>query len=66
MKEYTKQLKVATREITRLFSLSTSENTKLKYMKVPKSSTIGQFEGLIQEVKLLVYERLKTTVEEER
>lgn len=66
MKEYTKQLKLTTREITRLLSLSSSELTKLKYLKVSKGAMILQFEGLIQEVKTLVYERLKTTVEEER
>jgi IQ domain-containing protein D len=39
---------------------------KLRYLKSSKTQTTLHFEQLLQEVKVLVYERLKTTVEEEK
>jgi chromosome segregation ATPase len=38
---------------------------KLKYLKTIKTPAIAQFEHRLQEIKMLIYERLRTTVEEE-
>lgn len=35
-------------------------------MRSPKTQTVAQFEHLLQEIKLLTFKRLKTTVEEEK
>jgi hypothetical protein len=40
--------------------------TKLGYVSVTKPTSIQRFEDALQEIKLLVYERLRTTVEEEK
>jgi hypothetical protein len=35
-------------------------------LRSPKTQTVAQFEHLLQEIKLLTFKRLKTTVEEEK
>lgn len=39
---------------------------KLRYLKSTKSSAVLKFEHLLQEIRRLVYDRLRTTVEEEK
>jgi hypothetical protein len=38
---------------------------KLRFLKTSKIPAVAQFEHRLQETKMLVYERLRTTVEEE-
>jgi hypothetical protein len=41
-------------------------STKLRYLKYTRVQTVAQFEHLLQEIKMLIFERLKATVEEEK
>ncbi|KAH9276901.1 hypothetical protein BASA83_000413 [Batrachochytrium salamandrivorans] len=66
IKDTAKAIKTATRSITRHFLQNSSALAKLRYLKSGKSPVVAQFEHLLQEIKMLVYGRLKTTVEEER
>ncbi|KAJ3108270.1 hypothetical protein HDU97_001804 [Phlyctochytrium planicorne] len=66
IKELTKVLKTSTRNLTRHILQTPGTTSKLRYLKFTKSPGITNFEALIQEIKILVYERLKTTVEEEK
>ncbi|KAJ3414692.1 hypothetical protein HDV05_006227 [Chytridiales sp. JEL 0842] len=66
IKEVSKQLRASTRALCRHFSQNPTALNKLRYLKSSKPNTVIQFEHLLQEVKVLVYERLKTTVEEEK
>ncbi|ORY39943.1 hypothetical protein BCR33DRAFT_853067 [Rhizoclosmatium globosum] len=66
VKETAKQLRISTRTVCRHFLQNPPLIAKLRYLKSTKPNNILQFEGLLQEVKVLVYERLKTSVEEEK
>ncbi|KAJ3258002.1 hypothetical protein HK103_004136 [Boothiomyces macroporosus] len=65
IKETTKAIKVLTRTICRYFLQNQNNMLKLRYLKSNKSPIIAQFEHRLQEIKTLVYDRLRTTVEEE-
>ncbi|KAI8609551.1 hypothetical protein BC830DRAFT_1173457 [Chytriomyces sp. MP71] len=65
-KEVAKQLRMATRAICRHFLQNPTLIGKLRYLKSTKSNNVVHFENLLQEVKVLVYERLRTSVEEEK
>ena len=56
----------STRSLSRHFSVNPTASTKLKYLKSTRVQTVAQFEHLLQEIKMLIFERLKTTVEEEQ
>jgi hypothetical protein len=43
-----------------------NSSTKLRYLKSTRAQTVVQFEHLLQEIKMLIFERLKATVEEEK
>ncbi|KAJ1547420.1 hypothetical protein HK096_003031, partial [Nowakowskiella sp. JEL0078] len=64
--ECIKQLRTSTRSIYRHFLQNPNAMSKLRYLKSTKLAIVNQFEQLLQEVKMLVYERLRTTVEEEK
>ncbi|KAJ3209925.1 hypothetical protein HDU67_005817 [Dinochytrium kinnereticum] len=66
MKEVGKSLRTLTRSICRHVMQTPGTTSKLKYLKFTKNPPILQFESLISEIKGLVYERLRTTVEEEK
>ena len=57
---------MSTRTLARYFSINPNTSTKLRYLKSTKVQTVVQFEHLLQEIKMLTFERLKTTVEEEK
>ena len=59
-------LRTSTRSLTRHFQQNQSALNKLRYLKSTKTQTVAQFEHLLQEIKNLTFERLKTTVEEEK
>ena len=46
--------------------MNPTSSTKLKYLKSTKVQAMSQFEHLLQEIKMLIFARLKTTVEEEK
>ncbi|KAI8898298.1 hypothetical protein BC833DRAFT_442342 [Globomyces pollinis-pini] len=64
-KEVSKNIRLLTRSITRYFSQNSSALMKLRFLKSSKGPIIAQFEHRLQEVKMLFYDRLKTSVEEE-
>ncbi|KAJ3045560.1 hypothetical protein HDV00_009217 [Rhizophlyctis rosea] len=66
LKETSRSLRAATRTLTRHFASNPTALSKLRYLKSTKPPVIGYFESLIQEIKMLVYERLRITVEEEK
>eukprot|EP00842_Homolaphlyctis_polyrhiza_P006363 jgi/Hompol1/6728/HPOL_005057-RA len=66
VKDLAKQIRVSTRSLTRHFIQNSGALAKLRYLKSTKSPVVAQFEHLLQEIKILVYGRLKTTVEEEK
>ena len=66
MKEASRAIKSATRSLARNFVQNSSILSKLRYLKSTKTPAIGQFEHLLQEIKIIVYEHLKTSVEEEK
>ncbi|KAJ3129957.1 hypothetical protein HK098_007223 [Nowakowskiella sp. JEL0407] len=66
LKEIIRQLKASTRTLYRNFVQNPTAMSKLRYLKSTKLPVVAQFEQLLQEMKILVYERLKTTVEEEK
>ncbi|KAJ3267648.1 hypothetical protein HK104_005730 [Borealophlyctis nickersoniae] len=66
LKETSRQLRQSTRSLYRHFVQNPTATNKLRYLKSTKSPVVTQFEGLLNEVKMLVYERLKITVEEEK
>jgi hypothetical protein len=57
---------MSTRSLVRYFSMNPNTSAKLRYLKSTKVQTVVQFEHLLQEIKMLTFERLKTTVEEEK
>ncbi|KAI8911719.1 hypothetical protein EDD86DRAFT_203094 [Gorgonomyces haynaldii] len=63
--ELVKQLKQSTRTLTRHFLQNPSALSKLKYLKSTQTPVIAYFEHRLQECKTLIFEKLKTTVEEE-
>ncbi|KAJ3199252.1 hypothetical protein HDU82_000596 [Entophlyctis luteolus] len=65
-KEVAKQLRMSTRTVCRHFLQNPHLVAKLRVLKSTKPGHAAAFEALLQEVKLLVYERLKTSVEEEQ
>ena len=66
IKDTSKMLRASTRSLTRHFVQAPAALNKLKYLKSTKIPTVAQFEHFLQEIKLLMFERLKTTVEEEK
>ncbi|KAI8927053.1 hypothetical protein BC831DRAFT_453715 [Entophlyctis helioformis] len=66
LREMAKGIRTSTRSLTRHFIHNSSALAKLRYLKSTKSPVVAQFEHLLQEIKMLVYGRLKTTVEEEK
>ncbi|KAJ3088216.1 hypothetical protein HK102_009268 [Quaeritorhiza haematococci] len=66
LKDAGRQLRITTRSLHRHFLNNSNALSKLRYLKSTKSPAISQFETLLHEVKMLIYERLKTTVEEEK
>ncbi|KAJ3275766.1 hypothetical protein HDV01_007233 [Terramyces sp. JEL0728] len=64
-KETAKAIKVLTRTIGRYFLQNQNNMLKLRYLKSNKAPLVAQFEHRLQEIKTLVYDRLRTTVEEE-
>ena len=54
-----------TRSLTRYFLQNPNALLKLRCLKSAKIPVIAQFEHWLQEIKMLVYDRLNTTVEEE-
>ncbi|KAJ3322101.1 hypothetical protein HDV06_003552 [Boothiomyces sp. JEL0866] len=65
IKETAKAIKVLTRTICRYFLQNQNNMLKLRYLKSNKAPIVAQFEHRLQEIKTLVYDRLRTTVEEE-
>jgi DNA repair exonuclease SbcCD ATPase subunit len=65
LKEISKQIRLQTRSICRYFLGNSNAQMKLKYLKSAKPPAVAQFEHRLQEVKTLIYDRLRTTVEEE-
>ncbi|KAJ3129096.1 hypothetical protein HK100_008835 [Physocladia obscura] len=66
IKETARQLRMSTRALCRHFLQNSNLISKLRFLKSTKSSLLQTFESLLQEVKGLVYERLKMSVEEEK
>ncbi|KAJ3248281.1 hypothetical protein HDU78_001287 [Chytriomyces hyalinus] len=66
IKETAKLVRTSTRAVCRHFLQNPAFMGKLRYLKSTKQANHVQFENLLQEVKVLVYERLKTSVEEEK
>ncbi|TPX58770.1 hypothetical protein SpCBS45565_g07916 [Spizellomyces sp. 'palustris'] len=66
LKDSSRQIRQATRSLVRHFLQNPAATSKLRYLKSTKLPSVARFEQLLQEVKMLVYERLGTTVEEER
>ncbi|KAJ3052199.1 hypothetical protein HK097_006723 [Rhizophlyctis rosea] len=66
LKETSRALRAATRTLARHFASNPTALSKLRYLKSTKPPVIGYLESLIQEVKMLTYERLRITVEEEK
>nr|KAJ3422260.1 hypothetical protein HK105_000469 [Polyrhizophydium stewartii] len=66
IREAAKTIRTSTRSLTRHFIQNSGALAKLRYLKSTKSPVVAQFEHLLQEIKMLVYGRLKTTVEEEK
>jgi DNA repair exonuclease SbcCD ATPase subunit len=65
LKDISKQIRLHTRSICRYFLGNSNAYMKLRYLKSAKSPAVAQFEHRLQEVKTLIYDRLRTTVEEE-
>ncbi|KAJ3379967.1 hypothetical protein HDU92_006287 [Lobulomyces angularis] len=65
IRETSRQLKNSTRSLYRQFLQNPASISKLRYLRNNKSTSISRFEQLLQEVRTLVYDRLRTTVEEE-
>lgn len=65
IKDAMRGLKLSTRALTRHFISNPAASTKFKYLKVQKQSSVLHFEHRLHECKSLIYDRLKTTVEEE-
>lgn len=59
-------MRYTTRLLYRKFIHTPGAVSKLRLLKSTKTEPIEKFEALLQEVRALVYERLKTTVEEEK
>ncbi|KAJ3154004.1 hypothetical protein HDU89_008871 [Geranomyces variabilis] len=66
MREVGRQIRSITRSLVRHFLQNPTATSKLRYLKSTKLPSVAQFEQLLQEVKMLVYERLGTTVEDEK
>ncbi|KAI8800637.1 hypothetical protein BJ742DRAFT_840660 [Cladochytrium replicatum] len=66
LKEIISQLRSSTRSLYRHFSQNPTALNKLRYLKSTKPPAVAHFEQLLNEVRLLVYDRLKTSVEEEK
>ncbi|KAJ3333542.1 hypothetical protein HDU76_006849 [Blyttiomyces sp. JEL0837] len=64
--EATHAVKASTRAVCRYFLHNPSSGSKLRFLKSSKAPPMIHFEQLLQEVKNLVFERLRTSVEEER
>ncbi len=60
-----KSIRLLTRSLTRYFLQNPTALVKLKCLKCTKVPVVAQFEHWLQEIKMLVYDRLNTTVEEE-
>lgn len=58
-------MRASTRALTRHFMQNPTNFTKIKFLKSSKLPVISHFEHRLHECKTLVYERLRTTVEEE-
>ncbi|KAI9014789.1 hypothetical protein BC832DRAFT_169558 [Gaertneriomyces semiglobifer] len=65
-KEVARQIRHSTRTAIRHFLQSPTVASKLRYMKSTRPEAVVRFEQLLQEVKMLIYGRLGTTVEEEK
>jgi chromosome segregation ATPase len=65
IKDVAKLLRIHTRSLCRHFQGNSNALMKLRFLKSAKSPAVAQFEHRLQEVKTLIYDRLKTTVEEE-
>ena len=66
LRETAKALRISTRTLCRHFFQNPANLSKLRFLNQNKSLPLSQFEQLLQEVKLIVYERLMTTVEQEK
>ncbi|KAI8909413.1 hypothetical protein DFJ77DRAFT_472408 [Powellomyces hirtus] len=66
MRDIGRQIRSVTRSLVRHFIQNPTAASKLRYLKSTKLPSVAQFEQLLQEVKMLVYERLGTTVEDEK
>ncbi|KAI9348774.1 IQ domain-containing protein D-like protein [Zopfochytrium polystomum] len=66
LKDAAKLLRLSTRTVARHFLQNPALYSKLRFLRVNKPPAAAQFEQLLHEVKMIVYERLMTTVEEER
>ncbi|KAJ3006224.1 hypothetical protein HKX48_000241, partial [Thoreauomyces humboldtii] len=66
MREVGRQIRTVTRSLVRHFIQNPTAASKLRYLKSTKLPSVARFEQLLQEVKVLVYERLGTTVEDEK
>jgi hypothetical protein len=65
LKDAISQLKLFNRTVIRYFNNNANALLKLRHHAAAPALIISQFELRLQEVKLLMFERLRTTVEEE-
>lgn len=66
LRETSRILRNSTRQLYRAFMTNPGLMSKLRYIRGAPNAGISRLENLLQEIRTIVYDRLRTTVEEEK